>query len=192
MKLAFLALAWAKNNEKNNDENESTSNINASVDASLICETLRLLRPHYSQQKLNVLIDIIVPDHESGELDNKRNVNFVDFQNRMQQALSSSIRVSRTHSTLGAAVEFLSISVSISNLLYVIGFASRLHPGAEKVKKEFIIGSFITLLSLFEASLRYKLWRNSSRINPINRLNAILDGMGCFGGIVSFLGTSIV
>ena len=193
LKLAFLALAWGKN-EQGND----------SVDVGLICETLRLLRPHYSQQKLNVLIDIIAPpiseeDSErlspkelrgAGTIDyeTKRNVTFDDFRNRIQQALSSSVRATRTHSTMGMAVEGLSISVAILNFLYVIAFASRLHPGDQNDKNEFLMGSFITLLSLFEASLRYKILQSSNRIEPITRLNTVLDGMGCFGGVVSFIG----
>ncbi len=193
LKLAFFALAWGKH-EQDND----------SVDVSLICETFRLLRPHYSQQKLNVLIDIIAPpisedDSErlspkelrgSGTIDyeTKRNVNFDDFRNRIQQALSSSVRATRTHSTLGMAVEGLSISVAILNFLYVIAFASRLHPGDKNDTREFFMGIFITLLSLFEASLRYKILQSSNRIEPITRLNTVLDGMGCFGGVVSFIG----
>ena len=204
LKLAFLALAWASNKPKNNNKNEFPTDNNAFVDVSLICETFRLLRPHYNQQKLNVLMGIMVPSNlekgskifspeelkrdDSGKYDNKRNVNFDDFRNRIQQALSSSIRATRTHSTLGVAVEVLSISVSILNFVYVMVFASRLHPG----RSEFIIGSFITILTLFEASLRYKLWKHSNRISPITRLNTVLDGMGCFGGIVSFLGTLFV
>lgn len=205
LKLAFLALAWARNTPETNQNEFATKN-NDSVDLSLICETLRLMRPHYSQQKLNVLMDIISPPKAesfsgslspkgkqgdgTNEYDNKRNVNFYDFRNRIQQALSSSVRATRTHSAFGMAVEGLSISVSILNFLYVIFFASRLHPGDKDGANEFIIGSFITLLSLFEASLRYKIWRRSNTINPITRLNTILDGMGCFGGFVSLLGTS--
>ena len=194
LRMAFLALAWAESDQSSNNESECPMIQATSIDMSLICETLRLLRPHYNQQKLNVLMDIMVPQKESnrydsGDDDNKQKLNFDDFRKRIQQALGSSIRATRTHSVLGAAVEILSMSISISNFFYVMVFASRLHPGDMNEKSEFMIGSAITLLTLFEASLRYKLWQRSNRINPITRLNTVLDGMGCFGGIVSFFGT---
>ena len=204
LKLAFLALTSAKKNT-NNNSNEFPSDNNASVDVRLICETLRLLRPHYSQQKLNVLMDIIVPSNfengpelvqqraqtqkEHGKCDSKHNLNFDEFRKRMQQVLSSSIRATRTHSALGIAVEILSVSVSILNFVYVMIFSSKLHSNHKDDMSEFIIGSLITLLALFEVSIRYNPWQYSkNRINPITRLNAVLDGMGCIGGIVSFFG----
>lgn len=205
LKLAFLALAWTRQNPK---KNEFASVNNATVDANLIKEMLQLMRPHYNQQKLNVLLEIIVPSRfergskiyspediklfEIRENDNKHNVNFDQFRTSINQALSSSIRATRTHSTLGLGVEVFSVLVSILNFVYVMAFASRVHPdlGHEIHKREFIIGCGITIATLFEASLRYKVWQYSNRINPITRLNTILDGMGCLGGVVSFVGTS--
>ena len=195
IKLAFCALAWA-GMIPNQNENESGTNRNNAVDTALICETLRLLRPHYSQQKLSVLIDIIAPlnDPDSDEDSSppnkggRRYVKLDNFRKRIQQALSSSVRATRTTSTFGMAVEALSMSVSILNFLYVIAFAARINAGDYGDTTEFVLGLFITLLSLFESSLRYKIWKHSNRINPITRLNTVLDGMGCFGGLVSLAG----
>ena len=205
MKLAFLALTSPRNDNAKNNYDEFSSDENALVDVRLICEAFRLLRPHYNKQKLNVLTDIIVPsnfesgtevvqrtEHEGrdgGKNSNKHNIDFDEFRTRIQQALSSSVRATRTHSALGMAVELLSISVSIVNFLYVMIFASQSHPREKRTKSEFSIGSIITLLTLCEVSLRYNPWKFSNRINPITRLNAVLDGMGCLGGIVSFFGT---
>lgn len=193
LKLAFCALAWA-GNQPNKIPKDFGTKRSDSVEIALICETLRLLRPHYNQQKLNVLIDIIAPpngesEDSSSPKGNKRYVKFDGFRRRIHQALSSSVRATRTHSTFGVAVEGLSISVSVLNFLYVMTFASRLNPGDYGDTKEFVMGFLITLLSLFESSLRYKIWKHSNRINPITRLNTVLDGMGCLGGVVSLGGT---
>jgi len=181
---------------------------NAVVDVRLICEAFRLLRPHYNQQKLDVLTEIIVPyrfensselqraglggddgTHTHTDTDtNKHSIGYGEFRNRIQQALSSSVRTTRTHSALGMAVEILSISVAIVNFLYVMIFASRVHPHERNFKKEFVMGSIITLLTLCEMGLRYNPWQFKYRINPITRINAVLDGMGCLGGIVSLFG----
>ena len=205
LKLAFLALTSARGNASKTlgDKNFSPDK-NALVDVRLICEAFRLLRPHYGQQKLNVLTDIILPPNSEGgneatqhngrngeekDRSNKHNIDFTEFRSRILQALNSSVRTTRTHSTEGMAVELLSITVSIVNFLYVMIFASRMRPREESTDSEFIIGSVITLLTLCEVSLRYNPWQFSNRINPITRLNAVLDGMGCLGGIVSFCGT---
>jgi len=204
MKLAFLALTSPRSDNAKNNYNAFSSDENALVDVYLICEAFRLLRPHYNKQKLNVLTDIIVPSNfESGievlqrtedkgrggeKHSNKHKIDFDEFRTRIHQALNSSVRATRTHSALGMAVEFLSISVSIVNFVYVMIFASQSHPHEKRTKSEFSIGSVITLLTLCEVSLRYNPWKFSNRINPITRLNAVLDGMGCLGGIVSFFG----
>lgn len=94
LQLAFLALTSTKNST-NNDNNQLPLDNNALVDTRLICETLRLLRPHYSQQKLNVLIDIILPpnfENNSEQEVNKNNLNYDVFRRRIQHTLSSSIR----------------------------------------------------------------------------------------------------
>jgi hypothetical protein len=201
--LAFLAVTSIRNST-NNDNNQLPLDNNALVDTRLICETLRLLRPHYSQQKLNVLIDIILPlnfennpevsqrgihlQQEHIKEVNKYNLNYDEFRRRIQQALSSSIRSTRTHSTLGIAVEILSVVVAILNFVFVIIFTSLLQANNKNDKTEFIVGSLLTVLTLLEVSIRYNPWQYSNRKHSINRLNVALDGMGCIGGIVSFIG----
>jgi hypothetical protein len=204
LQLAFLALTSTRNST-NTNINQLPPHNNALVDTRLICEMLRLLRPHYSQQKLNVLIDIILPPNfESSPEVNQRgihlqkepikevntnNLNYDAFQKRIQHALSSSIRITRRHSTLGVAVEILSVVVAILNFVFVIIFTLLLQSNNKNDKIEFIIGSLLTVLTLLEVSIRYNPWQYSNRKNTINRLNAALDGMGCIGGIVSFIGT---
>ena len=208
LKTAFLALASAENNPNTNTGKELPRDANKLVDVRLICETLRLVRPHYSQQKLNVLMEMIVSPNlengsqifsqmerkrdDDGEYNNKRIMDFDEFRKKMQQVLSSSIRATRTHSASGLVVEIFSISISIVNFVFVMIFTSPLHPNHKNDNVEFIVGSIITALVLFEVSLRYNMWKYSNRINPITRFNAILDGMGCVGGIVSFFGTLFV
>ena len=58
---AFLALAWARNDQKDYFQSEFLGNMKISINVSLIGETFRFLRPHYNQQKLNVLMDIMIP-----------------------------------------------------------------------------------------------------------------------------------
>mmetsp|Transcript_3341 Transcript_3341/g.3723 ORF Transcript_3341/g.3723 Transcript_3341/m.3723 type:complete len:894 (-) Transcript_3341:100-2781(-) len=202
LKVAFLALISTRNNTDN--KNQLSSGNNVLIDSRLIYEVLRLLRPHYSQQKLNVLINIILScdfdnspevsqrgirlQKEEIKQGNKRNLDYDEFRKRIQQALSSSIRNTRKHSTLGVMVEISSVIVAIFNFLFVMIYASQSQSNDMDDKSELIIGSLITLLTLLEMSIRYNPWQHSRRINSINRLNAVLDGMGCIGGIVSSFG----
>ena len=119
---------------------------------------------------------------------NERNLDYDEFRKRIQQALSSSIRNTRRHSTLGMIVEISSVIVAAFNFLFVMIYASQSQSNNMSAKSEFIIGSLITLLTLLEMSIRYNPWQHSNRINSINRLNAVLDGMGCIGSIVSSFG----
>jgi hypothetical protein len=109
----------------------------------------------------------------------------------MRQALNSSIRVTRSHTALGLAVEILSVVVAILNFVYVILLTSNFQ-GGWFLNSEFFMGSCITFLALLEALIRYNPLKASYRIYPMSRLNAILDGMGAIGALVSLFGKSHV
>jgi hypothetical protein len=185
MRLAFLSLESARYGIiSSKPTNDDKFNSNANVDPRLIEETLHILRPRYTRLKLKVLMDILIPSGNS-----ESGLDFSDFRVRMRQALNSSIRETRSHTTLGLTVEILAVVVAVLNFLYVILLTSNFQR-AWFVKSEFFMGSCITLLALLEAFIRYNPLKASYRINSISRLNAILDGIGAFGACLSLFGKS--
>lgn len=175
------------------------------VDPVLICETFQLLRPHYNKLKLKILMDLIILDHlhhpsepswhkERGWGGVRRDrevhghyhfLDYAEFRSRVAEALNSSIRVSRAHTSLGMAVEVVSALVAVVNFLYIVLLTSQFE-GRWFVKTEFVVGSIITLLALFEVLVRY----NPLKVQhyPLTRLNVVLDGMALLGALVSLFG----
>jgi hypothetical protein len=76
------------------------------------------------------------------------------------------------------------------NFIYVILVSSNLQ-SFWFLHSEFVMGSFITLLALLEALLRYNPLKFAYRINPMSRLNAILDGTGAIGSVISLFGVAL-
>jgi hypothetical protein len=196
IRLAFYALALATNNKHDDDVIPNSGwPPNALVDSRLVFETLRLLRPHYNGLKLKVLLKVIVPSYAkkkeqdcvNGPSETNQHLDYSHFRMRMTQALSSSIRITRSRTTLGWCVEVLSGIVSIFNFIYVILLTSN-YQANWFVKSEFAMGSLITLLALAEAGIRYNPLKASYRMNPISRVNAILDGVGALGALLSLTG----
>jgi hypothetical protein len=178
------------------------------VDPELIYEMFSLLRPHYSKLKLKVLMDMIILDHEhhtsepswhgrlgtQEERDESRNaevyhfLDYSEFRMRVTEGLNSSIRISRAHSHIGLAIEVLSAGVAIANFVYVVLLTSQFN-GKWFIKSEFVVGSVLTLLSLFEVLMRY----NPLKIRhyPFTRLNAVLDGCALLGALISLCGIGV-
>ncbi|KAG7368073.1 ion transport protein [Nitzschia inconspicua] len=193
LRLAYLALTT----NSFNDTAEKSF-----VHPPTIREAFRLLRPHYSRLKTTVLMDIVLPpifdtskqqiqEEENllynGSLETKYPLSYTYFRNRIRQALTSSVRVARSHSALGLAVEVLGATGAICNLAYVILLTSKFDVGWF-LNSEFALGSILTFAALVEAILRYNPVKFAYRIDPMSRLNAILDGTGTIGAIVSLIG----
>jgi hypothetical protein len=78
--------------------------------------------------------------------------------------------------------------VAVLNVFYVILVTSTFEAVRFEVS-EVAVGSLITFLALLEVTVRYKPLHVAFWVNPITRLNAVLDGTALFGGLVSLVGT---
>lgn len=193
------------------DDTSTTHNV--VTDLNLIYETLQLLRPHYGPVKMKILMDIVSPHHidivDSTVNDDtisgtagccrrtipttlqylNRPIEYDVFRRRIRDALGCSVRATRTPTTVGLAVEAFSIVVTVLNFIYVILLTSTFRSRNNVETREAIVGSIITFLALLEVSIRYNPLNVTCWVNPITRLNAVLDGTALFGGLVSLFGT---
>ena len=184
LRLAFSALTSGDNGSFRVSSGRLEQEVN--VNAQVIRETVKKLRPHYGRLKIKVMMDMLVPS-EAGE-HVAHQMDFLHFRGRIRQVLTSSIRIARnSHTALGLGVEIFSATTAVVNFLYVILVTSNLQ-SQWFLHSEFIMGSFITIFALLEALLRYNPLKFAYRINPMSRLNAILDGTGAVGSLISLLG----
>ncbi|KAL3934611.1 MAG: hypothetical protein SGARI_003317, partial [Bacillariaceae sp.] len=147
-----------------------------------------MLRPHYGRLKIKIMMDMLVPSHPETDAHLTQQMDFLHFRGRIRQALTSSIRIARnSHTALGLGVEIFSVITAVVNFLYVILVTSNLQ-SQWFLHSEFVMGSFITICAVLEALLRYNPLKFAYRINPMSRLNAILDGTGAVGSFLSLLG----
>lgn len=150
-------------------------------------ETLHQLRPHYNRLKSKVLMDVLIPAASEGSPERTFPLSYSHFRNKIRQVLTSSVRVTRSHSVLGLTVEVFGAFCAICNLVYVVLVTSKFD-AAWFYNSEFLWGTMLTFAALIEAMLRYNPVKFGYRIDPMSRLNAILDGTGTIGALVSLLG----
>jgi hypothetical protein len=187
LRLAFLAMKTSSDQALNSVSSTKSTFVSPRV----IRATLPLLRPHYNPLKLKVLMNMVMPEILESQTDIKEDMGYPlrysQFRNRIRQALASSVRVTRNHTPLGFAVEVLGACCSICNLVYVILITSKCN-ASWFVNSEYLLGSLLTLVTLLGALLRYNPIKFAYRLEPLSRLNAILDGTGTLGALISLLG----
>jgi hypothetical protein len=198
LRLSFLALT--SSGDKDARLNSISSTENTFVSPPMIRAMLRMLWPHYNRLKLKVLMNIVIPAAsemlENEQLGANRTddmaypLRYSQYRNRIRQVLTSSVRITRSHAPLGFAVEVLGASCAICNLIYVILVTSKFD-AAWFVNSEFVLGTLLTFVALLEAMLRYNPIKFDYRFDPLSRLNAILDGAGTVGALISLLGELI-
>jgi two pore calcium channel protein len=178
VQLAYLALQEQQQQKTKGQSFAQEDKLNV-VDISLVGETLRLVRPHYSAMKINALLEIVDPT-------NHKYVNYPTFRTKIRQALNASIRTARCASTLAMSIELVAVAVAVVNFCYVILVSSSLDYEWFNSAQE-RVGVAITLVAGFELAIRF----NPLRIpdfTPLTRLNATFDGLALAAALASSIG----
>jgi len=146
------------------------------VDAALIREVLKLLRPHYSATKVNLLVGVVDPS-------NVGCVGFDSFRDNVPQALKSIVRTERPTKV---SFEFFSVFVAILNFLYVTLLASETN--TEWLESHSAsLGCIITFVCLVELVSRTDIMKMLG-YTKMGRNNRGFDGLSVIATIVSIVG----
>lgn len=146
------------------------------VETESIRKTLRLLRPHYNEMKINTLMQIVDPER-CGVID------YPSFRMRIRKALNTSIRSTPSRNTFAYLLEIIAALVGIINFFYVI-FWSSLYDMMWSDSVSYPAGVTITFLGIFEVAARINPFHFFDFV-PITRPNATFDGLACIAALVS-------
>lgn len=167
LKQAFLALLLPED-----------SSHERSVEIAKVGKVFRRLRPHYSQRKIDALIEIIDPE----------NIGFIgysDFRVKVQKVLHTSLRSARQETRHSIFLSSLSFSVAVANMAYVLIFSSALE-FLELSYLIFPVGWIIVIFGLIEVLLRI---RPCSCLDALSTTrHGVLDGLAIFAGLTSLAG----
>lgn len=182
LQLAFASLLRLYEESNGNHHHDRTEKLNnfellygkGVIDIELVRETLRLVRPHYTDPKINALIEIVDPSGQ-GTVDSET------FRTKIRQALNASIRTAR-HASVGAVmIELLAVIVGTVNFVYVIVVTM----DASNIPEW--VGAVITVIAAFELLARFNPFRVVD-FTPLTRLHPTFDGLALTAAVVSSWG----
>jgi hypothetical protein len=164
LKLAFYAL------HPENDAEHSEM----LIEMAKVKRVIQLLRPHYDDNKVGVLTQILDPTSDG-------KISFHSFRERFPRVLRTSLRTSRRMTNRSFILSSLSVFVAVLNLSYVLLLSSAL---------EFLLlsnlifpmGSLIVFLALLEIALRLQ-----PSASSINR-HRVLDTLSLLAALMSLTG----
>lgn len=145
-----------------------------------IWKTLKILRPHYSANKLDTLIGMVAP--ASCDV-----IDYHAFRTKIPQALSATVRSAPSRPNFFShIVEITGAVVAISNFIYVILVTSqRQVHWFDRITLP--AGFSITLLGLLELVARTTPCFRF-RFTPTTKLSFVFDGLAALAAVVSCWG----
>ncbi len=173
LRSAFIALA--QRGSVGVALHESLEEQDQVAETSKLRQVVKILRPHYSDSKIDALMKIVDTNDEGV-------IPFRDYQPGIQKILLTSLRSASQPSIL---LSSLTIFVAITNLVYVLLLSS---PLLFRLLSELIfpIGSLIVFLSLIEVVLRLRPCGCLSSLSTSR--HSFLDSLAIFAGIISLTG----
>mmetsp|Transcript_10090 Transcript_10090/g.18906 ORF Transcript_10090/g.18906 Transcript_10090/m.18906 type:complete len:671 (+) Transcript_10090:60-2072(+) len=151
----------------------------ASVETDKVRQVIQILRPHYSSEKIDVLMQIVDPNRTG-------RIEYSDFRVRMPVVLRTSLRSARPTSRHSMVLSSLTISVAISNMVYVLLFSSSPFEFVRLSYLIFPMGTIITLVGLVEVITRLRPFVILHSLSTSR--HGVLDTLAIIAGIVSITG----
>jgi Ca2+-binding protein (EF-Hand superfamily) len=177
MKLAFLALKPVNTNIRIEDDGDDHHEL--SVETAKVRKVIQTLRPHYSSEKIDVLVQIVDPNRNGM-------IEYNDFRARMPIVLRTSLRSARSASRHSMVLSSVNVGVAILNMFYVLLFSSSPLEFVLLSNLIFPMGTIITLVGLLEVMARL---RPCAFLNSLSTArHGVLDTLAMIAGIVSMIG----
>ena len=168
LRLAFVALE-----ETNHQTGHDV------VPVSSLTDVLQKLRPHYSEFKIVALVEILDPNSQ-------RFLDFATYMSKIRMTLGASIRTTPSRSNFAYLVEAVAAFVAFANFVYIILYTSEFSV-AWFNNSAFFIGTFLTLLSVFELVARINPFK-LLKYTPTTHLQTTFDGIAILASAVSLWG----
>jgi len=169
LNLAFLALRPKCDTEGNDIK---------MVEVNDVKTVLKIVRPHYNDAKIDVLVRVIDPV-ETGKID------FNTFRMQMPKVLQTSLRSARQSTRNSLLLESLAFFIAIANLIYVLLLSSALN-FLMLANLIFPLGSVIVFFGLLEVTLRIRPFRSLQTLSTTRHV--FLDGLAIIAGLMSLVG----
>lgn len=177
MKLAFLALKPVNFDIGMEDDGDDRHEL--SVETAKVRKVIQTLRPHYSSEKIDVLVQIVDPNRNGM-------IEYNDFRARMPIVLRTSLRSARSASRHSMVLSSVNVGVAILNMFYVLLFSSSPLEFVLLSNLIFPMGTIITLVGLLEVMARL---RPCAFLNSLSTVrHGVLDALAMIAGIVSMIG----
>jgi hypothetical protein len=185
MKLAYLALKPVnririeEEEDDDVDDHDDSHGHGTSVESAKVRQVIQLLRPHYSCEKIDILMQIVDPNRNGM-------IEYSDFRARMPIVLRTSLRSARPTSRHSMVLGSLTLGVAVSNMCYVLLFSSSPLEFVLLSNLIFPMGTIITLVGLLEVITRLRPCVFLSSLPTVRHI--VLDTLSIIAGIVSIIG----